>query len=134
MRHQRTLQLARADQLAEMRGLVVQTTAFEWLVEFDHAAVGVPDGRARRIPPGFVNRDMAVLGHQQRVALAVQVESAKKLRDAALMLAIQARERVDAGRAEPPKRLSFTPPVINNALRVMFLVAGQGKAAAVAAA
>jgi 6-phosphogluconolactonase len=33
--------------------------------------------------------------------------------------------------AEPSKRLSFTPPVINNALRVMFLVAGQGKAAAV---
>jgi 6-phosphogluconolactonase len=33
--------------------------------------------------------------------------------------------------AEPRKRLSITPPVINNAQRVMFLVAGQGKAAAV---
>src|SRR5258708_6394583 len=33
--------------------------------------------------------------------------------------------------AEPRDRLSITPPVINNALRVMFLVAGQGKAAAV---
>ena len=33
--------------------------------------------------------------------------------------------------ADPPKRLSFTPPVINNAQTVMFLVSGQGKAAAV---
>jgi len=33
--------------------------------------------------------------------------------------------------AEPRKRLTATPPVINNAQRVMFMVAGQGKAAAV---
>lgn len=33
--------------------------------------------------------------------------------------------------AEPRKRLTITPPVINNAQRVMFMVAGQGKAAAV---
>ena len=33
--------------------------------------------------------------------------------------------------AEPRKRLTITPPVINNAQRVMFLAAGQGKAAAV---
>ncbi len=33
--------------------------------------------------------------------------------------------------AEPRKRLTITPPVINNAQRVMFLVAGQSKAAAV---
>jgi len=33
--------------------------------------------------------------------------------------------------AEPRNRLSFTPPVINNAQRVMFLVKGQDKAAAV---
>ena len=33
--------------------------------------------------------------------------------------------------AEPRRRLTFTPPVINNAQRVMFLAAGQGKAAAV---
>ncbi len=33
--------------------------------------------------------------------------------------------------AAPRKRLTITPPVINNAQRIMFLVAGQGKAAAV---
>jgi 6-phosphogluconolactonase len=33
--------------------------------------------------------------------------------------------------AEPRNRLTITPPVINNSQRVMFLVAGQGKAAAV---
>jgi 6-phosphogluconolactonase len=33
--------------------------------------------------------------------------------------------------AEPRKRLTITPPVINSAQRVMFLAAGQGKAAAV---
>ena len=33
--------------------------------------------------------------------------------------------------AEPRNRLTITPPVINNAQRVMFLAAGQGKAAAV---
>lgn len=33
--------------------------------------------------------------------------------------------------AEPRQRLSFTPPIINNALRVMFLVAGKNKAEAV---
>jgi 6-phosphogluconolactonase len=33
--------------------------------------------------------------------------------------------------AEPPNRLSFTPPVLNNAERVMFLAAGEKKAEAV---
>jgi 6-phosphogluconolactonase len=33
--------------------------------------------------------------------------------------------------ADPPKRLTITPPVINSAQRVMFLVAGQSKAPAV---
>jgi 6-phosphogluconolactonase len=33
--------------------------------------------------------------------------------------------------AEPRNRLTITPPVINSAHRVMFLAAGQGKAAAV---
>jgi len=33
--------------------------------------------------------------------------------------------------AEPRRRLTFTPPVVNNAQRVMFLAAGQSKAAAV---
>src|SRR5580698_4185732 len=91
-----------------MRGLVVQTAAFERLVELDHTTVAVADRRARRIPPGLMNRDMAARGHQQRVALAVQIESAEQLGDTAFMLAVQARECVDAGRAEPPERLHLT--------------------------
>src|SRR5690349_11071037 len=101
VRHDGTFEFAPANQFAEVRGLVVQAAAFERRIELDDASIDVAHRRARRVPPVLVNRDVTQRARDERIALAEQVQSAKELRDAVLVAAVEARERVDARPPEP---------------------------------
>src|ERR1700722_1586254 len=64
-----------ADEIAEVRGLVVESAGGVGLVEFDDAAAGVVDGGALRVPPIGVNEYVAARAAEQRVTTTAEVDA-----------------------------------------------------------
>src|ERR1017187_5283521 len=91
---------AGSDEVAEMAGLVVESTVGEGLFQFNFSSIDVMDGGAEGIPPVGVEEYVAARGGEQGIALAEQVKAGVKLGHAALVLGLDEGEGVHAGRFE----------------------------------
>ena len=60
-----------------MGGFVVESTAFKRFVQFDGSPPKVTNRRSRRVPPVFVERDIAFRTGEKSIAFAVQFQPAK---------------------------------------------------------
>src|SRR5471030_2342631 len=85
MPHDRALCRTTAQQLAKMRGLVVKAPPLKRCIQLNGPAVHIADRCARRVPPVLVDGHRTAGPGQQRIALALQIQSAEQLRNTPFM-------------------------------------------------
>src|SRR3974390_1318051 len=102
----RAFATAIANQVTEMRCLVVEATAGGWLVQFDSAAVDIMHSCVCRVPPVGVQKHVAARAAEKSISAAEQVEPGAKLGHSPFMLCLKEGKVVNAGRAQAAHALN----------------------------